>query len=159
MSIPSAKSDRPTIRPARPADEPAIRTCAGQAYGQYVALIGREPAPMSADFAQLIADGVVHVATDRRDALLGYVVIIPQADHMALDSVAVMPSANGTGLGRALVSFCEDMARQQGLPAVELYTNARMTANLSLYPHLGYVETGRHRQDGFDRVFFRKTLT
>ena len=42
--------------------------------------------------------------------------------------------------------------------AVELYTNAQMTENLSLYPRLGYAKTGRRMEDGFDRVFYRKEL-
>ena len=41
---------------------------------------------------------------------------------------------------------------------MRLYTNARMTENLSLYPHLGYVEVERREEDGFDRVFFEKGL-
>jgi hypothetical protein len=33
-----------------------------------------------------------------------------------------------------------------------------MTENLSLYAALGYEETGRATEDGFDRVYFRKSL-
>ncbi len=56
------------------------------------------------------------------------------------------------------VGWLEALARQGGAAAVELYTNARMTENLQLYPRLGYAETGRRTEDGFDRVFFRKHL-
>ena len=41
---------------------------------------------------------------------------------------------------------------------IELYTNAAMRENVDYYPHLGYEETGRHEEDGFQRVFFRKAL-
>jgi hypothetical protein len=34
-----------------------------------------------------------------------------------------------------------------------------MTENLLLYPSLGYHLIDRRREDGFDRVFFRKSLT
>ena len=50
------------------------------------------------------------------------------------------------------------MARAAGAVAVELYTNARMTENMSLYPRPGYAETGRALENGFDRVFYRKEL-
>lgn len=45
-----------------------------------------------------------------------------------------------------------------GLPAVELYTNEAMTENQAIYSKLGYVETEKKHQDGFNRVFYRKSL-
>lgn len=147
-----------TIRPAVPGDEPAIRACAEAAYAPYVAVIGRQPAPMVADFAAQIREGVVHVATGADGRVEGYVVCYPLGDVMHLENVAVLPAAAGRGMGRALIGHCEAAARGARLAAVELYTNAKMAANLSIYPHLGYRETGRRREDGFDRVFFRKDL-
>ncbi|MDO6585664.1 GNAT family N-acetyltransferase [Salipiger sp. 1_MG-2023] len=141
------------IRPAREADEAAIRDCARQAYGGYVPLIGREPAPMSADYAAQIAAGEVFVAED--GGFLGFIVYRMAPDHLLLENVAVLPRASGRGIGKALIAACEDAARAAGLP-VRLYTNAKMTANLSLYPRLGYTETGRVSEDGFDRVYFEK---
>jgi hypothetical protein len=41
---------------------------------------------------------------------------------------------------------------------VELYTNALMTENLRYYPRLGYVEYDQRRENGFDRVYFRKMV-
>jgi ribosomal protein S18 acetylase RimI-like enzyme len=86
-------------------------------------------------------------------------VFYPQADHMLLENVAVQPAATGQGIGKSLIRFCEDTGRHAGLPAVRLYTNAKMTRNLALYPRLGYVEIGRRSEDGFDRIFFMKDLT
>ena len=74
------------------------------------------------------------------------------------ENVAVEPTEQGHGHGRALVSFAERHARECGLAAVELYTNEAMAANIRLYPRLGYVETGRRVDDGYHRVYFRKTL-
>ncbi|MDT1063563.1 GNAT family N-acetyltransferase [Paracoccus sp. CPCC 101403] len=146
------------IRPALPADEAAIRACAHAAYGQYVTAIGRKPAPMEADFPAQIAAGHVHVAKDATGALLGYVVFFPEAGHMHLEAVAVTPAATGKGVGRQLIRHCEEAARRAGLGAVHLYTNQKMTANLSMYPHLGFVEVDRRSEDGFDRVFYEKTV-
>jgi len=146
------------LRPARAGDEAAIRDCAALAYARYTPLIGRAPAPVSADFAAQIAAGQVHVAEDGRGAVLGYVTCFPEAGAMLLESVAVLPEAAGRGIGRALIALCEARARAAGLGRVRLYTNAKMTANLALYPRLGYVETGRGRADGFDRVWFEKVL-
>jgi len=47
-----------------------IERCARAAYRKYVGRIGREPAPMVADFAPQIAAGQVWVAIDDRGQLL-----------------------------------------------------------------------------------------
>ena len=147
------------IRPATPGDEAAIRACAEAAYTRYVAAIGRKPAPMLADYAADIAAGHVHVAADGADAVQGFIVFFPEGGRMMLENVAVHPAAAGQGLGKALIRFCEAAARQQGLAAVALYTNEKMAENLSIYPRLGYIETGRRQEQGYNRVFFEKSLT
>ena len=146
------------IRQAVTEDEAAIRACAESAYARYVAAIGRKPAPMVADFAAQIAAGQVHVATDEGDGMQGFVVFFPKQDHMFLENVAVQPTAAGRGIGKSLIRFCEEEARRLGLGAVHLYTNEKMTENLSIYPHLGYTEVGRRTEEGFNRVFFEKRL-
>ncbi|MBP7000301.1 GNAT family N-acetyltransferase [Amaricoccus sp.] len=146
------------IRPAAAADEPAIRACAAQAFARYVPLIGRRPAPMDANFAAQIAAGEIRVAADPAGALQGYVAFRAEPPAMLLDAVAVLPAAAGRGVGKALIAACEAAARRLALAEVRLYTNERMTSNLAMYPRLGYVETARHTEDGFSRVYFRKPL-
>ena len=153
-----------TIRKAGPADLGAIRRVAHAAYALYVPRIGREPAPMVADFAASVAAGTVWVAAAPEPdfAVMGFVVAYPEIEsggkHWHLENVAVDPAAQGHGLGGALIAHAEDLARADGARAVELYTNLKMTENQSLYPRLGYVEKGRGVEDGFDRVFYRKEL-
>lgn len=147
------------IRLAVPRDEPAIRACAERAYARYVPAMKRRPAPMDADYAAQIAAGIVHVSTGADGALEGFIVFYPRGHAVHLENVAVLPEAAGRGVGKALMAFCEAEARRAGLTAVELYTHVRMVENLSMYPHLGYAEIGRGREDGFDRVFFRKELS
>jgi ribosomal protein S18 acetylase RimI-like enzyme len=146
------------IRQAEAHDEPAIRDCAEQAYARYVPAMGRKPAPMVADFASQIAAGEVYVATDEHGVFQGFIVFYTEEGHILLENVAVLPSAAGRGVGKALIGFCEDAARQRGMN-VHLYTNEKMTENLSIYPKLGYVEVARRTEDGFNRVYFVKTLT
>ncbi|MDS9467026.1 GNAT family N-acetyltransferase [Paracoccus sp. MBLB3053] len=156
--IGNSRIDGFAIRRACPEDEAAIRHCAETAFARYVPRMGRRPAPMDVDFERHIGAGEVHAALDLEQALLGYVILIARPDHLLLDSLAVLPEAKGMGLGKALLAFCEDETRRQGFDEIRLYTNARMTENLTLYPHFGYVETDRRRDEGFDRVFFRKKL-
>ncbi|MGV2973828.1 GNAT family N-acetyltransferase [Roseibium alexandrii] len=146
------------IRPAVPEDVSAVRACAEEAYAPYIVAIGRKPAPMIADFETQIGAGQVHVAEDETGSLLGFIVFFPKADHMFLENVAVVLAAAGRGIGKALISHCEAKAHSLGLSAICLYTNEKMTANLRIYPRLGYKETGRRTEDGFNRVYFKKTI-
>lgn len=146
------------ILKATAGDEPEIRDCAEQAYARYVPLIGQKPAPMIADFAAQIAAGQVHVSRDGQNAFEGFIVFYAENGHILLENVAVLPRAAGRGIGRALISFCENAARESRLKAVHLYTNEKMTENLSLYPKLGYVEVARRTENGFNRVYFEKSL-
>jgi GNAT superfamily N-acetyltransferase len=147
------------IRKAVHADEASVRACAEDAYARYVGAIGRKPAPMIADFAAQISRGWVFVEDDETVGVAGYVVFFPRGDAMFLENVAVRPARQGCGLGRRLIAFCEAEAARLNLAAVELYTNEKMTGNLSLYPRLGYVETGRRTENGFNRVYFRKPFS
>lgn len=146
------------IRPAALSDAPTIRACAEEAYTPYIDIIGRKPAPMVADFRAQIATGAIHVATGGKGPVLGFIVFFPKTDHMFLENVAVFKSAGGQGIGKALIAYCETQTRELRLGSVRLYTNEKMAANLEMYPRLGYIETGRREEDGFNRVYFEKIL-
>jgi len=143
------------IRKAGEGDVAAVAAIARAAYALYVPRIGREPAPMVADFAA--AQAVAHLWVAGRP-LTGFVAAYPRGDHWHLENVAVDPAAQGTGLGRALIAHVEVLAAEAGARAVELYTNAKMTENQALYPCLGNAEIRRGMEAGFDRVFYRKEL-
>jgi ribosomal protein S18 acetylase RimI-like enzyme len=112
---------------------------------------------MSADYAHLIERGEVWVA-EQDGRVIGFVVLRPQDAALLLENVAVAPAYQRLGAGRGLIAFAEAQARLLKLPAVELYTNEHMVENIAYYPRLGYVESGRRRQDGYGRVFLRKTV-
>lgn len=146
------------IRRANADDESVVRACAEQAYTQYVDVIGRAPAPMSADYKAQIATGHVYLFTGEQDELQGFIVFFQVGNHMFLENVAVSQAARGKGVGKLLVQFCENQALSSRLDSVHLYTNAKMIDNLSIYPRLGYVEVERRSEDGFERVYFEKSL-
>ena len=151
-------SERFEIRQAQKGDEPAIRSCAENAYDQYVAAIGKKPAPMVADFRSLIASGHTYVAVDAGADVVGFIIFYQEGDHILLENVAVRSDAAGRGIGKRLIKFCEAEAKLSKATSVKLYTNEKMTENLSIYPHLGYQEIERRREDGFNRVFFEKPI-
>lgn len=57
--------DQALIRPAVPTDADILVALAREAYSVYISRIGREPAPMTADYVAAIATGSVWVAEDR----------------------------------------------------------------------------------------------
>jgi GNAT superfamily N-acetyltransferase len=145
----------PAIRAAAEADADAVRALVQSAYERYVGRIGRRPSPMDADYERLIDRGLVHVTGDPID---GVIVLVPEADHLLVENVAVLPASQGRGLGGQLMRFAEQEARRLGYEEISLYTNERMTENLGLYAHLGYEETNRAAGEGFARVYLRKRL-
>jgi GNAT superfamily N-acetyltransferase len=75
-----------------------------------------------------------------------------------LDNIAILPEGQGKGYGRALIEFAEAEARRRGFAEIRLYTHEMMTENIVLYKRIGFVETHRISEKGFDRVYMTKQL-
>ena len=146
-----------TIRPARSEDRARIEEIVDAAYSPYLARMDRKPAPMVDDYAGRIAAGHTHVL-EEDGVLRGVLVLEPRRDSLLLDNIAVDPACHGKGFGRRLMDFTEAEARRLGLGRVELYTNEVMVENIERYRRLGYAETGRQHDRGYDRVYMRKAV-
>ncbi len=109
------------------------------------------------DYGALISGGLVHVI-ESDGVVQGILVLIPGADAMLLDNVAVAPAAQGLGLGRTLLAFAEQAARGAGYRSIRLYTNEAMIENIALYLRIGYRETHRGEENGLRRVYMTKAL-
>jgi ribosomal protein S18 acetylase RimI-like enzyme len=145
------------IRLATPDDEGAIRRIVDDAYRHYIARIGREPGPMGDDYGARIAAGETWVL-DVAGKIAGLIVLEEAGGKFLLDNIAVSPEFQGRGCGRVLMEFAENRARAGGFGEVQLYTHVMMTENIALYLRLGFVETGRVSEKGFDRVYMAKAL-
>ena len=146
------------IRRAKPEDRATVEAIVQDAYGIYIERIGKPPGPMLDDYARLIADGAVSVLEDADAAIAAIIVLLAKPDHLLLDNIAVRPDRQGQGLGRQLIGFAEAEARRLGFTELRLYTHETMTENIALYTRLGFVETGRGHEAGYDRVFMTKRL-
>lgn len=146
------------IREARPNDQAAVEAIVRAAYSIYVDRIGKPPGPMLDDYRALIADRHVSVLQEPGGTIAGIIVLLPKSDHVLLDNIAVRPERQGRGIGRRLIDFAECEARRRGVAELRLYTHQTMTENIALYRRLGFVEIGRGRQAGYDRVFMTKRL-
>jgi GNAT superfamily N-acetyltransferase len=66
---------------------------------------------------------------------------------------------SGLVLGRRLIEYAAAEANRLRLRALRLYTNVLMIENLSMYAHLGFVETHRATTaKGFNVVYMRRSL-
>lgn len=153
----TAPGNKLHIRTATEGDAAPMRAIARAAYAKYVPRIGREPSPMVADYeAAVAANHAVVIEAD--GSIRGYMIAWPEPDAYFIENIGVDPECQGAGLGRRLIDHAVLQADHLGLPALRLYTNALMTENLSMYAHIGFVETHRTVEKGFHRVYLRWLL-
>jgi ribosomal protein S18 acetylase RimI-like enzyme len=145
------------VRPAGISDLNPIRQIVADAYTKYIDRIGKAPGPMLDDYSAHIRNHSAWVI-ECDGSVAGLIVLLPEDDHLLLDNVAVDPAFHGRGIGRALMRFAEREASRRGYSELRLYTHVTMTENLAMYPALGWRETGRGEQAGYQRVFFTKAV-
>ncbi|MCC7272294.1 MAG: GNAT family N-acetyltransferase [Alphaproteobacteria bacterium] len=145
------------LRPATVADAVPVAALVDRAYGHYVARIGQKPYPMIVDYAEAIAAMQGHVV-EEAGRIVGLLLLEPEEEWMMVENVAVDPSLQGRGLGRALMELAEAEARRQRLFEMRLYTHQMMLENQEIYERLGYVAYDRQTVHGRPRVYMRKPL-
>ena len=133
----------PALRRASVEDADRLTALARAAYARHVPIIGREPMPMTADWAKLLSEQEIWIVDGLADDAVASLALDVQADHVMIWSVAVSPDHQRRGLGRRLMAFAETRARELQRPELRLFTNARMEGNVALYRRLGYTETRR----------------
>ena len=138
------------LRRAVPADAVAVQELTRKAYAQWVPVIGREPMPMKADYNAALREHLVDLfyVEGRLAALIE---TIPQADHLLIENVAVLPALQGRGLGRRLMAHAEALAISLELPEMRLYTNKHFATNIRLYLAVGYRVGSREALHGWDQ--------
>ncbi|MGJ3264477.1 MAG: GNAT family N-acetyltransferase [Salinarimonas sp.] len=146
------------MRPARSHEGEAVRTLVRAAFAIHVPTLGREPGPMGHDWPACVAAGEVSVLDDASGALAAVARLVPEAEALLVETIAVRPDLRGTGLGRMLLAFAEDDARRHGLARLRLYTNALMTDNIALYARHGYRATHEAGEPPMRRVWMEKAL-
>ncbi len=95
-------------------------------------------------------------------AAVGCVRFDVSGDHLHVRRLAVAPSHQGRGVGRALMRWAEAEAAHRGLVDVTLGVRLALPGNLAFYRHLGYEATGQHAHPGYERptsVSMRKRVS
>jgi ribosomal protein S18 acetylase RimI-like enzyme len=149
-----------TIRMATPRDLAAIVACADLAFLAETAPDTQASAGNDDELAQQIRHHNVHVITEGSDpTVVGYISLVPVADHLFIDSIAVLPEKHDRGLGTSLLRYAELEAARLGLDSVKLYTKQTSPDDFAFYRYRGYTEIDRCDDDGFPRVFYCKDVS
>ncbi|CAL8972341.1 L-methionine sulfoximine/L-methionine sulfone acetyltransferase [Propionicimonas sp. T2.31MG-18] len=149
------------IRPARPADLPALLEIYNDAVVHTTAswdLLPWTPVEHAEWYATKAGHGHPVLVADEDGEVVGYAAYGPfraKAGYAATmeHSVYVRPADQGRGIGRALLEAVVAAARANGVHALIGGLSADNEASVGLHRSLGFVEVGRLPQVGrkFDR--------
>jgi len=90
------------------------------------------------ELARYAEDGRSWVAVDDANTPLAYVLVAVVDGNAHIEQLSVLPAAQGTGLGRALLDHVATWALGRGVPALTLTTFRDVPWNAPLYEHLGF---------------------
>ncbi|HEV7563813.1 MAG TPA: GNAT family N-acetyltransferase [Solirubrobacterales bacterium] len=133
------------IRTAREGDAAAVAALWTEGYTGRGEGEGRRTPYDGSDYAQSAREGRVFVA-ERGDGIVGVVVFFPPGvaawatavGEAGLSRLVVGKSAQGRGVGRALVELCTARAREAGAEAIVLWSRPYQRDAHRLYESLGY---------------------
>lgn len=109
------------------------------------------------DYLEVVRTHDVTVA-EIAGGIVGLVVLAVTEEGLAIDNVAVEPSLQGNGIGRALLEHAELTAKERGFDSLYLYTHELMTENQALYTRAGYVAYDRRLHGDACLVYMRKRI-
>ena len=78
-------------------------------------------------------------------ALLGFAIVQQILDEATLHDICVSPNAQGQGLGKRLLTYIIEQAKEAGAVVMMLEVRASNHAALALYERLGFTESGRRK--------------
>ncbi|MEF0942746.1 GNAT family N-acetyltransferase [Rhizobium sp. BR 362] len=104
---------------------------------------------------------IAYVAFDN-DQLAGCIFCRPEPHGLYIGKLAILPAAQGMGIGRHLLRLAETTARELGLAELRLETRIELIGNHAIFANWGFRKTAENRHPGFDRttsIEMRKILT
>lgn len=132
-------STAPALRPLRWWDVPAVHALEVQLF---------DPDTWSPEtfWAELAAPGRWYVLAERAGEVVGYAGLAASGAEADVQTVAVAPSAQGTGVGRVLLDALVAEAARRGAAAVLLEVRADNVAARTLYERTGFERIGVRRR-------------
>ena len=158
MSSPSAATPALRIRPATPADLPAIAAIYGDAVLGGCASFELAPpaeAEMAARLAKIVDAGFPWLVAEADGAVLGYAYAGPYRTRPAYadtleNSIYVAPDAKGRSVGRALLAELIAITTAGGWrQMIAVIGDSANTASIGLHAALGFTHAGVLRAVGW----------
>lgn len=138
MSEERAAPDVP-LGPERssPGDIAEIVALQQDAYARNRPLLGVEPLPLLVDYNELLASHEGWLW--RTDGVItGVLILENRPEDLLIWSIATRPGRQGSGLGKAMLRFADDRARELGKDVVRLYTGQPLSHLISWYGRHGF---------------------
>lgn len=92
-----------------------------------------------------------YVALDG-DQIVGCVFCRAEPESLYIGKLAILPSAQGKGIGRRLLTYAEAEARKQHRAILRLETRIELTENHATFAAWGFAKTAENSHPGFDRT-------
>jgi ribosomal protein S18 acetylase RimI-like enzyme len=126
-----------TFRKAAEADRPAVEALQRAAYERNRALLGVEPLPLQADYAEIFSTMEVWIA-EERDQLRGVLILQLRPEDLLIWSIAAAPGAQRQGLGQIMLDAADVRAGQLERNVIRLYTGSVLAQLIGWYHRHGY---------------------
>ncbi|WAL98686.1 GNAT family N-acetyltransferase [Streptomyces sp. Je 1-369] len=132
------------IRPVAAAELPTlqdIERAAGEPFRSLgMAEIADDEPPTVEELDRYRRAGHAWVAVDDKDSPIAYLIAdpLPDAHALHIEQVTVHPRAARRGVGRALIAYAADRAREEGATALTLTTFADVPWNAPYYARIGF---------------------
>lgn len=129
------------IRQATPDEAAAISSLIHEAFAPFETEYTAEAFAYTTPPADVIrgrfSEGPIWVATDG-ELIIGTVSGLPESERFYIRSMAVKPSAQGSGVGQRLLATLEEFARYAGYSKLYLYTTYVLPGAQRLYEKNGF---------------------
>ena len=96
-------------------------------------------------------DEIAYIAVEG-EQLVGCIFCRPEAESLYVGKLAVLPAAQGRGIGKRLLVLAGAAARDLGLKDLRLETRIELIDNHATFAAWGFQKTAENRHAGFDRT-------
>jgi GNAT superfamily N-acetyltransferase len=86
------------------------------------------------------------------EQLVGCIFCRPEVESLYVGKLAVLPEAQGKGIGKRLLGLAETTAQELGLGSLRLETRIELIDNHATFAAWGFRKTAENRHAGFDRT-------
>ena len=145
------------LRRATADDLDAVVALQRAAYAKNRPILGVEPQPLLADYAEIFSKYEVWLA-ESTAGLDGVLILESRSNDLLIWSVATAPVAQGRGIGNAMLEFAETRARALGRSCIRLYTGEKLISNVAWYRRHGYARESTENLSDRVRVNLIKQL-